>query len=80
MYYKAHPAIDMTRLALVQVGVWAFGGALFGVGVALIYRPGPQFEPVAAVGSLVVFASLLMVAWIVFPPQTSPIQASSAAE
>lgn len=70
MYYKAHPAVDTTRCALVQVGSWVFGGALLGLGVALIYGAGPQYQPFAAIGSLIVFASLLIFAYVVFRPQT----------
>jgi hypothetical protein len=72
MYYRAYPRVDASRLALVQVGTWVFGGALLTIGVTLIYGVGPQYEPFAAVGSLIVFASLLIFAVIVFRPQGSP--------
>ncbi len=41
-------------------------------GVTLIYGVGPQYEPIAAIGSLIVFASLLIFAVIVFRPAGAP--------
>ena len=79
MYYKAHPAVDGSRCALVQVGSWIIGGALVGAGVTLIYAVGPQYEPFAAIGSLIVFASLLIFAYVVFRPQTEPTPLRGAA-
>ncbi len=47
----AYPRVDASRLALVQVAAWVFGGALLTTGVTLIYGVGPQYEPIAAIGS-----------------------------
>lgn len=82
MYYKAHPAMDTTRCALVQVGSWTLGAALLGLGVTLIYGVGPQYQAFAAVGSLIVFASLLIFAYVVFRPQTlsAPMPGAAPAE
>lgn len=83
MFYKTHPAIDTSRLALAQVGVWALGGAVMTSGVALIYGAGPQYEPIAAIGSLVVFAGLLMFAYLVFRPEpvaSAPLKGVAPAE
>ncbi|MDP2355248.1 MAG: hypothetical protein Q8M31_04210 [Beijerinckiaceae bacterium] len=71
LYYKTNPALDASRVALVQVGSWIFGGALLGLGVTLLYGVGPQYEPFAAIGSLIVFASLLIFTYIIFRPQAS---------
>ncbi|MFN3890477.1 MAG: hypothetical protein ACK4MV_08775 [Beijerinckiaceae bacterium] len=82
LFYKAHPAVDTSRCALVQVGSWIFGGTLLGLGVTLIYGVGPQYEPIAAVGSFIVFASLLIFTYVVFRPQTlsAPMPGAAPAE
>jgi fumarate reductase subunit D len=83
MFYKTHPALDTSRVARAQVGVWAFGGAVMTTGVTLIYAVGPQYEPIAAVGSLIVFAGLLMFAYVVFRPEpvaSAPMSGVAAAE
>ena len=83
MYYKTHADVDAARLALAQVWAWIAGGALLSLGVTLIYAVGPQYELFAAVGSLIVFGSLLLFAFIVFKPATvasTPMPGAAPAE
>jgi len=69
LFYKASPALDSTRLALAQVAAWTFGAVVMLTGVALIYSGYPAAEPLAAIGSIIVFLSLLIFAWLVFRPE-----------
>ena len=75
-YYRASPALDASRLALAQVAVWVIGTIILATGVTLIYSGYPEAEPAAAIGSLIVMASLIAFAWIVFRPDRSAGRAS----
>src|SRR5918912_2385132 len=60
IYYRLHPAIDTTRLALVQVVSWSLGSVVLVAAVAAIHAGHEGADPVAAVGSVVVIASMLL--------------------
>jgi len=66
IFYLLHPALDTTRAALIQVWVWIAGTAVLAVGVALVDTGHPRGDPVAAIGSLIVFVAMLLFAWLVF--------------
>ena len=68
IYYKLNPPLDMSRAALVQVVVWIFGTIVLTIGVASIYLGHPAAEPIAIVGSLMIFADMLFFAVLVFRP------------
>jgi hypothetical protein len=68
IYYKFNPSLDMSRAALVQVVVWIFGTIVLTIGVASIYLGHPAAEPIAIVGSLIIFADMLFFAVLVFRP------------
>jgi len=68
IYYKFNPSLDMSRAALVQVVVWIFGTIVLTIGVASIYLGHPAAEPIAIVGSLMIFADMLFFAVLVFRP------------
>src|SRR3954453_4850367 len=68
LYYRLNPALDVSRLALVQVGVWSFGTGVLTIAVAAIHMGYEVADPVAAVGSLIVLAAMLLFAVLVFRP------------
>jgi hypothetical protein len=66
IYYRFHPTVDLSRLAVIQVSAWTFGTVIMTIGVTLIYLGMPEYEPLATVGSLVVLAAMAIFAVIVF--------------
>src|SRR3954449_141365 len=68
LYYRLNPALDVSRLALVQVGVWSFGTGVLTIAVAAIHMGYEAADPAAAVGSLIVLAAMLLFAVLVFRP------------
>lgn len=69
IFYRLHADLDSSRLALIQAGTWTFGTVVMVSGVALIYGGYPQAEPVAATGSVIVLAAMLIFAYLVFRPE-----------
>ena len=68
IYYRFHPTVDLSRIAILQVSAWTFGTVLMTIGVTAIYSGYPEFEPLATVGSLVVLAAMATFAIVVFLP------------
>src|SRR5215204_2447715 len=68
LYYRLNPALDVSRLALVQVGVWSFGTVVLTFAVAANHMGYDAADPVAAVASLIVLAAMLLLAALVFRP------------
>ena len=66
IFYRLHPSLDVTKLALAQVWVWIIGTIVMAVGVGLISTGTTSAEPIAAVGSLIVLADMLLFAWLVY--------------
>jgi cbb3-type cytochrome oxidase subunit 1 len=66
LYYNAVPEAAATRLAKIQAWIAVIGAVLFPIGIALVLLVGPQFEPVAIIGSLIVFVGMILFAWVVF--------------
>ena len=66
IFYHLHPALDASRSALVQVWIWIVGTAILGVGVGMVHTGHANAEPIAAVGSFIVLAAMLVFAWLVF--------------
>src|SRR3954447_26197165 len=54
LYYLLHPALDVRRLALVQVGLWSFGTVVLTGAVASIHMGYEAADLIAAVASLIV--------------------------
>jgi hypothetical protein len=69
IYYRFNPSLDMSRAGLVQVVVWILGTIVLTIGVAAIYLGHPAAEPIAIVGSLIIFADMLLFAVLVFRPE-----------
>jgi len=66
VYYHLHPAIDRDRLAFVQVWIWIAATVVLTIGVALLHSGQTIGGPIAAVGSLVILADMLVFGWLVF--------------
>ena len=66
IYYRLHASLDESRVALIQVWIWIIGTVVTAIGVALVYRGHQEADPIAAVGSFVVLAAMLMFAWLVY--------------
>jgi peptidoglycan/LPS O-acetylase OafA/YrhL len=65
VFYHLHPAIDRSRAALVQVGIWIVGTLVLTVGVGLIHTGHQIGDPIAAAGSFIVLAGMLLFGWLV---------------
>src|SRR5215204_1972045 len=68
IYYERRPALDASRLALIQVGVWSAGTVLLTIAVAAIHLGYEAADPIAGVASLIVLGAMLMFAYMVFRP------------
>jgi hypothetical protein len=68
IYYERRPALDTSRLALIQVGIWSVGTVLLTISVAAIHLGYSAADPVAAISSLIVVAAMLLFAYFVFRP------------
>ncbi|MGO4523906.1 hypothetical protein AB4097_03480 [Microvirga sp. 2MCAF35] len=68
IYYERRPALDRSRLALIQVLAWSVGTALMAVAVAAVHLGYTAFDPVAAVSTLIVLAAMVLFAYFVFKP------------
>ncbi len=71
IYYERRPALDRSRLARIQVGVWSVGTVILTVAVAAIHLGYSAADPAAAIASLVVLAAMLLFAFFVFRPASS---------
>jgi cbb3-type cytochrome oxidase subunit 1 len=66
VYYHLHPALDMGRLAKLQVWIWVAATPVLTLGVALVHSGRALGAPIAAVSSLFIFADMLLFASLVF--------------
>jgi hypothetical protein len=66
IFYRLHPSLDATKVALTQVWVWIVGTIVMAVGVGLVSTGTVSAEPIAAIGSLIVLADMLLFAWLVY--------------
>jgi peptidoglycan/LPS O-acetylase OafA/YrhL len=78
IYYYLHPSLDRSRTALVQVSIWIAGTAIMAVGVGLAHTGHEIGDPIAAVGSLIVLASMLTFGWLVFRSERGPASERNA--
>jgi hypothetical protein len=69
MFYRLNPSVEAKPLAIPQVWIWIGGTIVIAIGVGMV-STGHGGEPVAAIGSFIVFADALLFTWLVF--QTSP--------
>ena len=79
IFYHLHPRLDRSRAALAQVWVWIAGTAVLAVGVGLVHTGHAAAEPIAAIGSFIVLASMALFAWLVFRRERYPAAPGVAA-
>ncbi|HET6375836.1 MAG TPA: hypothetical protein VFF88_07280, partial [Methylocella sp.] len=65
-FYHLHPALDRRKAALLQVWVWIAATLTLTAGVALVHSGHPAAEPLAAGGSLIILADMLLFGWLVY--------------
>ena len=68
IYYERRPALDRSRLALVQVAIWSVGTVVLTIAVAALHLGYTAADPVAALASLIVLAGMVLFAYCVFRP------------
>jgi hypothetical protein len=73
IFYRFHPVLDASRLALVHVIVWTAGTIVLTCGVAAIYLGRPDLEFIAIIGSLTVLGAMLLFAYLVFRSELSAL-------
>jgi hypothetical protein len=66
IYYRLHPTLEGSKVAKAQIWIWIAGTIVQAIGVGLVHTGHPAGDPPAAIGSLMVLASILMFAWLVF--------------
>jgi putative Mn2+ efflux pump MntP len=65
IFYHLHPTIDRSRVALIQVWIWIAATLILTFGVALVHTGHIIGDPIAAIGSVVVLADMLLFGWLV---------------
>jgi hypothetical protein len=79
IYYKLHPGVDTSRLALAQVWIWIAATIVLTIGVAGIHLGRDAFAPAAVAGSLITLADMLLFGVVVFRPATNDTRAGNLA-
>jgi hypothetical protein len=74
IYYERRPALDSSRLAMIQVAVWSAGTVVVTIAVAAIHLGYTAADPVAGVASILVLGAMLLFAYFVFRPAGSVAQ------
>lgn len=77
IYYERRPALDASRLALIQVAIWSIGTIVLTIAVAAIHMGYTAADPIAAIASLVVLAGMLLFAYFVFRPARYTVPGST---
>jgi drug/metabolite transporter (DMT)-like permease len=72
IYYRLNPRLDESRAALIQIGIWSLGVVVMSIGVGLVHTGHEAGDPIAAVGSLVVLAGMLVFGWLVWRTERAP--------
>ncbi|KLK92882.1 hypothetical protein AA309_12235 [Microvirga vignae] len=68
IYYERRPALNASRMALIQVALWSVGTVIMTIAVAAIHLGYHAADPIAAISSIIVLAAMLMFAYFVFRP------------
>jgi hypothetical protein len=71
IFYRLHPALDASRVAMIQVVIWICGTIILFCGIAAIYLGHPDLEPIAIAGSFIVLGDMLWFAYFVFRNELS---------
>ena len=79
LFYHLHPAIDRSRVALMQVALWIVATVVLTIGVGMVHTGNMAGEPFAKIGSLVALADMLLLGWIVVRRERSETVVRAAA-
>jgi hypothetical protein len=77
IFYRLHPGLDRSRIALVQVVLWSIGTVVLTLAVAAIHLGYTAVDPVAAVGSLILLGDMVLFAALVFRPSIADRSAAA---
>ena len=67
VYYRLHPQLDRSRLAVAQVWAWIVSSITLTIGVGMLYSGNEGVgDPIAAVSSIVALAAMLVFGWLVW--------------
>ena len=66
IFYRLHPALERSKVAMAQIWIWIVGTVIQAIGVAMVHTGRPAGDPAAAGGSMLVVVSVLLFAWLVF--------------
>jgi hypothetical protein len=72
IFYRLTPSVEANRLAVPQVLVWIAGTIVAAIGIGLAHTGHDIGDPIAAVGSLIIFADAVLFTWLVF--QAKPVE------
>lgn len=78
IYYQLRPSLDRSRSALIQVYIWIAGTIILAIGVGLVHTGHEVGDPIAAVGSFIVLAAMLMFGWLVYRCERGPASERSS--
>lgn len=65
IFYRLHPALEVSRTALMQVWIWIIGTISLTVGVAMLHAGNKAGEPFAGIGSFVLLGDMVLFGWLV---------------
>jgi hypothetical protein len=69
IYYERRPALNASRVARIQVIVWAVGTVVLTIAVSAIHLGYTAADPFAGVASIVLLAAMVLFAFLVYRAQ-----------
>ena len=66
IFYRLNPSIETHKFAVPQVWIWIVSTIIAAIGIGLVHTGHDIGDPIAAVGTLIIFADTLLFAWLVF--------------
>jgi hypothetical protein len=66
IFYRLNPTIEAHRFAVPQAWIWIVSTIVAAIGIGLVHTGHEIGDPIAAVGTLIVFADTLLFTWLVF--------------
>ena len=66
IFYRLHPKAEANPWAFRQVLIWIASTVVLVIGVGLVHTGHATAEPIAAIGSLAIFADTALFTWLVF--------------
>jgi peptidoglycan/LPS O-acetylase OafA/YrhL len=75
IFYRLHPPLDSARIALIQVWIWILATVVLTIGVAMVHTGRTTGDPIAAIGSLIIVADMILFGWLVIRKASAPAKA-----